>query len=103
MVFLWGRNVEKSVFFSLFWEAKTEQSRTLTSFLPTLATKSVDNKISFNAAQLQIVSSLELHYTNNHLLLLSERTQNGLDDSSTKSWELSPPVTAPLSITGSPY
>lgn len=37
-------------------------------------------------------------YTNNHLLLLSERTRNGCDDSSTTSWEASPPVTAPLPL-----
>lgn len=54
--------------------------------------------ISFNSAPLQVVSLLLQHYANNHSLLHSERTQNGPDDSSTTSWEVSPPVTAPLPL-----
>lgn len=56
-----------------------------------VVTKSVDIKPSFSKPCLQNVISQKLHYANNHLLLLGGAAQNGPDDSSTKSWELSPP------------
>lgn len=82
-----GENVDKSVFSDCSDKWRLNKAEDwLPSFLlhskqkvsPLApATKSVDIKISFNAARLQIVPSLELHYTNNRLLLLAEHTQNG--------------------------
>ncbi|KAM3616898.1 uncharacterized protein V6R79_025710 [Siganus canaliculatus] len=79
---------------------QTEETKALTS------TQSVDIQISFIGVRLHFLPLPAPHYTNNRLLLLSERSQNGLDDSSTKSCgerSLHQEQPAILSITGRLY